>query len=120
MLGQRIKELRDHRDYSQQALGDIIGAHRSAVNHIEHATKRATITQIDRIAEALEYPVKTLMQPPGSPIPRDKGRKRFRRPHYPQGSFELIAHAKITTGVDRDYFTSPGAFLLYESDEIGS
>ena len=60
-LGERIREQRRARDWSQQQLGDAAGLDRSYVNAVEQGKQNLTLAAVLRIAAALEVPVDQLL-----------------------------------------------------------
>jgi len=59
-FGTRIKELRKERDLSQEQLSFRADLHRTYIGMIERAEKNITLTNIEKLAKALEVEVKDL------------------------------------------------------------
>ena len=53
VLGRRIKQLRNERSVSQEALADLAGVHRTYVGMIERGEKNITVLSAQKIASAL-------------------------------------------------------------------
>jgi DNA-binding XRE family transcriptional regulator len=60
-LGERIRELRRARHWSQQQLGDAAGLDRTYVNAVEQGKQNLTLAAVLRIAAALGVPVDQLL-----------------------------------------------------------
>ena len=60
-ISEKIKELRKAKGLSQAALGKLIGTSQSAINYFENKGNELTISQIERIAEALSISAKELL-----------------------------------------------------------
>jgi transcriptional regulator with XRE-family HTH domain len=52
-FGQRVREERTKRGFSQEELADIAGVHRTYIGMIERAEKNITLENIEKIADAL-------------------------------------------------------------------
>lgn len=52
-FGQRVRELRKERGYSQEHLADLAGLDRSYMGHIERGEKNITLLKIYQISHAL-------------------------------------------------------------------
>lgn len=59
-FGNKVREERLKRNLSQERLAEIIGIHRTYIGMIERAEKNITLINIEKIAKALEMPVKDL------------------------------------------------------------
>lgn len=59
-FGQRVRELRKERGYSQEHLADIAGLDRSYMGHIERGEKNITLLKIHQISKALGVNPKAL------------------------------------------------------------
>lgn len=53
-LGPTIREVRERRGMSQEALGKAVGVTQGAIAHIEGEQRRITVDMLERIAVALE------------------------------------------------------------------
>ena len=61
-FGERVRELRKKKDLSQEELAFKAGVHRTYIGMIERAEKNITLTNIEKIAKALEVPIITLFK----------------------------------------------------------
>jgi transcriptional regulator with XRE-family HTH domain len=52
-FGQRIRELRNIRGWSQEQFADICGVHRTYMGHMERGEKNVSLTSIVRVSDAL-------------------------------------------------------------------
>ena len=52
-VGLRIRDLRKLKGYSQEQLGELADVHYSYIGAIEHAEKNTTLTNLGKIAKAL-------------------------------------------------------------------
>ena len=59
-FGNRVKELRKARGLSQEELSFKAELHRTYIGMIERAEKNITLSNIERIAKALEVDIKNL------------------------------------------------------------
>lgn len=53
-FGQRVRELRKERGYSQEQFADLAGLDRSYMGHIERGEKNITLLKIYQISDALK------------------------------------------------------------------
>ncbi|MDF2652307.1 MAG: hypothetical protein K0Q73_8112 [Paenibacillus sp.] len=53
VIGQRIRDLRKQRGWSQEQLGEMAGVHFSYIGKIERAEKNVTVVNLEKIATAL-------------------------------------------------------------------
>lgn len=53
-LGQRIRELRTQRGWSQEQFADVCGVHRTYMGHLERGEKNISFSSIERVAKALD------------------------------------------------------------------
>lgn len=60
IFGKTVCELRKRKGYSQEQLAFKAGLHRTYIGMIERAEKNITLINIQKIAEALEIPIKDL------------------------------------------------------------
>lgn len=60
-FGQRVRELRKEKGFSQEAFADLTGIDRSYMGHIERGEKNLTLTKIYQIANALDVDVSRLL-----------------------------------------------------------
>lgn len=70
-VGDRIRELRQWRNLTQEKLADRAGMDRQAVNRIELGHQSPGLDTLIRIAEVLEVPLAELVRNIGSPLPTD-------------------------------------------------
>jgi len=59
-FGQRVRELRKERGYSQEQFADLAGLDRSYMGHIERGEKNITLLKIYQISSALGVNPKVL------------------------------------------------------------
>lgn len=59
LLGARVKELRKSRGLSQEQLAEMIGIEPKHVSRIEVGKSYPTLDRLERIAKALDVPMKT-------------------------------------------------------------
>ena len=62
VLGQRIRELRAERGYSQESFADTCGVHRTFMGTIERGESNLSFQNIARVAETLEISLSALFQ----------------------------------------------------------
>lgn len=62
LFGDRVRELRQNSGLSQEQLAYKAGLHRTYIGMIERAEKNITLVNIERIAQALEVEIETLMR----------------------------------------------------------
>lgn len=53
-FGERVRELREGRGWSQEDLAEVSGLHRTYVSGIERGTRNPTLLIIQRLANAFE------------------------------------------------------------------
>lgn len=53
-FGQRVRELRESKSWSQEYFAEVSGLHRTYISGIERGTRNPTLTVIWQIANALE------------------------------------------------------------------
>jgi len=53
-FGKRVREIRKERGYSQEELAHFAGLHRTAITHIERATRSSTLETLEKLARALK------------------------------------------------------------------
>jgi transcriptional regulator with XRE-family HTH domain len=61
LFGHRLRELRQKRGLTQQAVADLAGMSLTYISNLEHGLKVPSLTTIVRLAVALEYRVKDLL-----------------------------------------------------------
>ena len=59
-FGQKIRDLRISKNYSQEVLADKANLHRTYIGMIERGEKNITLVNIEKIAKALEVNLKFL------------------------------------------------------------
>jgi transcriptional regulator with XRE-family HTH domain len=59
-FGERVRELRKEKGLSQEELSFKTGLHRTYIGMIERAEKNITLTNIEKIAKALDIDIKNL------------------------------------------------------------
>jgi len=60
-FGNRVREERQQRGLSQEALAEKAGVHRTYIGMIERAEKNITLINIEKIAKALGVPIDRLL-----------------------------------------------------------
>ena len=60
-FGDRVRELRKEKELSQEELADKAGLHRTYIGMIERGEKNITLTNIEKIAKALDVSIIELM-----------------------------------------------------------
>lgn len=61
VLAKRIRELRLEKGWSQEALADNCGLHRTYIGDIERRERNVSIDNIEKIALALKVPITALL-----------------------------------------------------------
>ncbi len=61
VLAKRIRELRLEKGWSQEALADTCGLHRTYIGDIERRERNVSIDNIEKIALALKVPITALL-----------------------------------------------------------
>ena len=61
-FGKRVRELRNKAGYSQEALADLAGIHRTYLGGIERGERNPSLKNIQRIANALKVPIDELFK----------------------------------------------------------
>jgi transcriptional regulator with XRE-family HTH domain len=61
-LGQRIRELRADRGWSQEELADVSGVHRTYIGHLERGETNVTLISLVRISDGLRITVRELLE----------------------------------------------------------
>lgn len=69
-FGARIRELREEQGLSQEKLADMARLHRTAITHIERATRSSTLETIEKLAKALGVQPTELM--PDLELPKQR------------------------------------------------
>jgi transcriptional regulator with XRE-family HTH domain len=59
-LGQRIRDLRSKRGWSQEEFAHICGVHRTYMGHLERGEKNLSFSTVSRLATALEVSISDL------------------------------------------------------------
>ncbi len=60
-FGKRVREARLRRAISQERLGELAKLHRTYIGMIERAEKNITLLNMEKIARALDMPLKDLV-----------------------------------------------------------
>lgn len=60
-LGLRIRDLRSHRGFSQEAFADIAGVHRTYMGHLERGEKNLSFLSMLKVANALGISLSELL-----------------------------------------------------------
>ena len=61
-FGDKVRLLRKQNGFSQDELADKAGVHRTYIGMIERAEKNITLTNIEKLAKALDVEIKTLFE----------------------------------------------------------
>jgi transcriptional regulator with XRE-family HTH domain len=61
-LGMRIKEARGRKGMSQEEVASKAGIHRVTLANIERGAKTPTLDTLERLAKALELPLRKLLE----------------------------------------------------------
>lgn len=61
-FGKRVRELRLERELSQEELGAKAKLHRTYIGMIERGEKNITLENIEKIAKALDIPIRNIFQ----------------------------------------------------------
>ena len=62
LFGQRVRELREKQELSQEAFADKVGLDRTYVSGIERGTRNPTLATMQRIAKGLSVSVERLVK----------------------------------------------------------
>ena len=60
-FGERIKTIREEKDWSQETLGKKAGLHRTYIGSIERYERNISLLNIERLAKAFKVKVKDLL-----------------------------------------------------------
>ncbi len=63
LAARRIRQLREGKKLSQEALADIAELHRTYVSSVERGERNVTIDSLERLANALEVDVREFFRP---------------------------------------------------------
>tara|TARA_R110002096_G_scaffold433537_2_gene652406 strand:+ start:117 stop:332 length:216 start_codon:yes stop_codon:yes gene_type:complete len=61
-FGERVREIRKEKGLSQEELAHKADLHRTYIGMIERAEKNITLLNIEKIANALEVSIKTILE----------------------------------------------------------
>ena len=79
-LGQRFRELRVQRGWSQEQFADVCGVHRTYMGHLERGEKNLSFSSIVRVANALDVSLAELFggleEGTSLPAPTSRGGRR--------------------------------------------
>jgi transcriptional regulator with XRE-family HTH domain len=62
--GQKLRQLREQADISQEKLAELAGLHRTYVSSVERGKRNISLENIDRLARALDVPMARLVSDP--------------------------------------------------------
>ena len=62
-FGLRVRELRTHRGWSQEAFADLAGLHRTYIGSVERGEQNISLQNIERLAATLEVSLAELFAP---------------------------------------------------------
>ena len=68
-VGANLKRLRDAKGWSQEAIADRAGLHRTYVSGVERGVRNPTVTVLNKLAIALEAPLAELVWEGPLPAP---------------------------------------------------
>lgn len=91
----RIRFLRLERGWSQERLAEESGLSRDAISRIERGDRQPSLETLQRIADALEVSLSSLVDP-GKPSPADAGARRKSIPLPEDPIAPWIAQALLT------------------------
>jgi transcriptional regulator with XRE-family HTH domain len=60
-FGIKVKEIRNTKGLSQEKLAELAQLHRTYISSVELGTRNVSLVNIERIANALDYPLHELM-----------------------------------------------------------
>jgi transcriptional regulator with XRE-family HTH domain len=60
-FGERLRHLREKAGISQEKLAELAGLHRTYVSSVERGKRNISLVNIERLAEALDVPLRALM-----------------------------------------------------------
>ena len=63
LFGKAVRSVRLERGYSQEALAERVGIHRTYIGDVERGTRNLSLLNIVRIADALSVPVAAFFSP---------------------------------------------------------
>ncbi len=63
LAAKRIRQIREGKGLSQEALADIAGLHRTYISSIERGEKNFTVDSLERVAEALDVDIREFFIP---------------------------------------------------------
>ena len=75
-LGERLRQIREHRDISQGQLARAIGVSVGTIQHYEQGRTHITTERLEQLSRALQCEPADLLMPPDEPLPR------YRRPRF--------------------------------------
>ncbi len=61
-FGDKVREERSKRGYSQESFSQKVGVHRTYIGMIERAEKNITLVNIEKIAKALDMKLNQLLE----------------------------------------------------------
>lgn len=62
IIGQRIRNNRIHKGYSQEQLAELANCHPTYIGQLERGEKNATLESIQKVAQALDVPLSQLFE----------------------------------------------------------
>jgi len=68
-FGERVRELRQAKGISQEALADGAGIHRTYLSSVERGERNISLVNIDKLAAALGVSLPEIMPQPGNRKP---------------------------------------------------
>ena len=93
--GQRLREVRQHREISPAKLAKAIGVSVGTIQHYEHGRVHITAERLLELAAALQCEPADLLMPPDFPLPRYRASS--------PGELSPNAGARARTIADREF-----------------
>jgi transcriptional regulator with XRE-family HTH domain len=62
IFAQKLRQIRQNKGLSQEALADIAGLHRTYVGSVERSERNVSIDNMERLAQALEVDLSELLR----------------------------------------------------------
>ena len=83
IIGQRIRNYRTAKGWSQEKLAELAGCHHTYIGQLERGEKNATVESVEKIALALDLPLSTLFEMLGA--------KNTESNNIPLACYELLS-----------------------------
>lgn len=62
ILGANVRRIRERKGWSQDALSEVSGLHRTYISGIERGVRNPTVAIVQRLAAALQVPIEELVK----------------------------------------------------------